>query len=191
MSGDDEINIRPGRIRTRSPGRGKSFVARVLAATSKGRRASSRQRARKESRRIRTRSRRKSRRAARPHLAIARRGGQGACRQTRSQGRAAGNASLLSTPRWRHSRWRPGKNVRRGGRRRGRSRLRRALPRRPASFPLHRLAGRRRGAFRPSRLHARSYGENVTRSWDQDRLGRNRSLEHRASPLPCPGARTR
>ena len=35
MSGDDEINIRPGRIRTRSPGRGKSFVARVLAATQK------------------------------------------------------------------------------------------------------------------------------------------------------------
>ena len=35
MSGDDEINIRPGRIRARSPGRGKSFVARVLAATQK------------------------------------------------------------------------------------------------------------------------------------------------------------
>jgi type IV secretory pathway VirD2 relaxase len=35
MSGDDEINIRPGRIRTRSPGRRKGFVARVLAATQK------------------------------------------------------------------------------------------------------------------------------------------------------------
>ena len=34
MSGDDEINIRPGRIRAR-PGRGKSFVARVLAAAQK------------------------------------------------------------------------------------------------------------------------------------------------------------
>jgi type IV secretory pathway VirD2 relaxase len=34
MSGDDEINIRPGRIRAR-PARGKSFVARVLAATQK------------------------------------------------------------------------------------------------------------------------------------------------------------
>ena len=76
-------------------------------------------------------------------------------------------ASLLPTPRWRHPRWRAGKNVRRGGRRRGRSRLRRALPRRPASFPLHRLAGRRRGAFRPSRLHARSDGARVTRSRDQ------------------------
>ncbi len=32
MSGDDEINIRPGRIRAR-PAKGKSFVARVLAAT--------------------------------------------------------------------------------------------------------------------------------------------------------------
>ncbi|MGA8169663.1 MAG: type VI secretion protein, partial [Methylocystis sp.] len=35
MSGDDEINIRPGRIQTRSPGKGKSFVARVLAAAQK------------------------------------------------------------------------------------------------------------------------------------------------------------
>jgi type IV secretory pathway VirD2 relaxase len=34
MSGDDEINIRPGRIRAR-PAKGKSFVARVLAATQK------------------------------------------------------------------------------------------------------------------------------------------------------------
>jgi type IV secretory pathway VirD2 relaxase len=34
MSGDDEINIRPGRIRAK-PVRGKSFVARVLAATQK------------------------------------------------------------------------------------------------------------------------------------------------------------
>ena len=35
MSGDDEINIRPGRIRSKTPVRGKSFVARVLAATQK------------------------------------------------------------------------------------------------------------------------------------------------------------
>ncbi len=34
MSGDDEINICPGRIRAR-PAKGKSFVARVLAATQK------------------------------------------------------------------------------------------------------------------------------------------------------------
>ncbi len=34
MSGDDEINIRPGRIRAR-PAKGKSFVARVLVATQK------------------------------------------------------------------------------------------------------------------------------------------------------------
>ncbi len=35
MSGDDEINIRPGRIRAKKPVKGKSFVARVLAATEK------------------------------------------------------------------------------------------------------------------------------------------------------------
>ena len=35
MSGDDEINIRPGRIRSKKPVRGKNFVARVLAATQK------------------------------------------------------------------------------------------------------------------------------------------------------------
>ena len=35
MSGDDEINIRPSRIRSKTPVRGKSFVARVLAATQK------------------------------------------------------------------------------------------------------------------------------------------------------------
>ena len=35
MSGDDEIKIRPGRIRAKRPVRGKSFVAGVLAATQK------------------------------------------------------------------------------------------------------------------------------------------------------------
>lgn len=35
MSRDDEINIRPGRIRSRTPIKGRSFVARVLAATQK------------------------------------------------------------------------------------------------------------------------------------------------------------
>ncbi|MGJ0454296.1 MAG: relaxase/mobilization nuclease domain-containing protein [Methylocystis sp.] len=35
MSRDDDINVRPGRIRSTRPGRGKSFVARVLAATQK------------------------------------------------------------------------------------------------------------------------------------------------------------
>lgn len=35
MSGDDEFNIRPGRIRSTKPVRGKSFVARVLAAAQK------------------------------------------------------------------------------------------------------------------------------------------------------------
>ncbi len=35
MSGEDEINIRPGRIRSKAPVKGKSFVARVLAATQK------------------------------------------------------------------------------------------------------------------------------------------------------------
>ena len=35
MSGDDEFNVRPGRIRSKPPGGGKSFVARVLAATQK------------------------------------------------------------------------------------------------------------------------------------------------------------
>ncbi len=35
MSPDDEFHIRPGRIRSTRPGRGKSFVARVLAATQK------------------------------------------------------------------------------------------------------------------------------------------------------------
>jgi type IV secretory pathway VirD2 relaxase len=35
MSGDDDIRIRPGRIRSTKPGRAKSFVSRVLAATQK------------------------------------------------------------------------------------------------------------------------------------------------------------
>ena len=35
MSGDDEINIRPGRIRSKQPVRGRSFIARVLTATQK------------------------------------------------------------------------------------------------------------------------------------------------------------
>lgn len=35
MSRDDEINVRPGRIRSKTPARGKSFVARVLVATQK------------------------------------------------------------------------------------------------------------------------------------------------------------
>jgi type IV secretory pathway VirD2 relaxase len=35
MTGDDEITVRPGRIRAKKPGREKSFVARVLAATQK------------------------------------------------------------------------------------------------------------------------------------------------------------
>jgi type IV secretory pathway VirD2 relaxase len=35
MSSDDDIHIRPGRIRSTKPGRAKSFVARVLAATQK------------------------------------------------------------------------------------------------------------------------------------------------------------
>jgi len=35
MSCDDDIRIRPGRIRSTKPGRAKSFVARVLAATQK------------------------------------------------------------------------------------------------------------------------------------------------------------
>jgi type IV secretory pathway VirD2 relaxase len=35
MSRDDDIRIRPGRIRSTKPGRAKSFVARVLAATQK------------------------------------------------------------------------------------------------------------------------------------------------------------
>lgn len=35
MPGDDEFNIRPGRIRSKQPVRGKSFIARVLAATQK------------------------------------------------------------------------------------------------------------------------------------------------------------
>ncbi|MGD9656995.1 MAG: relaxase/mobilization nuclease domain-containing protein [Methylocystis sp.] len=35
MSGDDKINVRPGRIRSKTPVNGKSFVARVLAATQK------------------------------------------------------------------------------------------------------------------------------------------------------------
>ena len=35
MSGDDEFNVRPGRIRSKRPARGRSFVARVLAATQK------------------------------------------------------------------------------------------------------------------------------------------------------------
>ena len=35
MSGDDEFNVRPGRIRSKRPVRGRSFVARVLAATQK------------------------------------------------------------------------------------------------------------------------------------------------------------
>ena len=35
MSGDEEINIRPGRIRSKAPVKGKSFIARVLAATQK------------------------------------------------------------------------------------------------------------------------------------------------------------
>ena len=35
MGDDGEIHIRPGRIRSTRPGRGKSFVARVLAATQK------------------------------------------------------------------------------------------------------------------------------------------------------------
>ena len=35
MSGDDEITIRPGRIRSKRPVRGRSFIARVLAATQK------------------------------------------------------------------------------------------------------------------------------------------------------------
>jgi len=35
LSRDDEINFRPGRIRSKTPVKGKSFVARVLAATQK------------------------------------------------------------------------------------------------------------------------------------------------------------
>lgn len=35
MPRDDDIHIRPGRVRTTKPGRAKSFVARVLAATQK------------------------------------------------------------------------------------------------------------------------------------------------------------
>jgi len=35
MSGDDEFSVRPGRIRSKQPVRGKSFIARVLAATQK------------------------------------------------------------------------------------------------------------------------------------------------------------
>lgn len=35
MSSDDDIRIRPGRIRSTKPGRAKSFVSRVLAATQK------------------------------------------------------------------------------------------------------------------------------------------------------------
>lgn len=35
MSGDNDIRIRPGRIRSTKPGRAKSFVSRVLAATQK------------------------------------------------------------------------------------------------------------------------------------------------------------
>jgi type IV secretory pathway VirD2 relaxase len=35
MSRDDDIRIRPGRVRSTKPGRAKSFVARVLAATQK------------------------------------------------------------------------------------------------------------------------------------------------------------
>ncbi|WP_292532922.1 VirD2 family relaxase/mobilization nuclease [Methylocystis sp.] len=35
MSHDDDIRVRPGRIRSKKPVRGKSFVARVLAATQK------------------------------------------------------------------------------------------------------------------------------------------------------------
>jgi type IV secretory pathway VirD2 relaxase len=35
MSGDDDIRVRPGRIRSTKPGRAKSFVSRVLAATQK------------------------------------------------------------------------------------------------------------------------------------------------------------
>ncbi len=35
MSRDDEINVRPGRVRSKAPVKGKSFVARVLAATGK------------------------------------------------------------------------------------------------------------------------------------------------------------
>ncbi len=35
MSGDDDIRIRPGRIRSTKPARGKRFTARVLAATQK------------------------------------------------------------------------------------------------------------------------------------------------------------
>ncbi len=35
MSRDDEISIRPGRIRSKTPVKGKSFIARVLAATQK------------------------------------------------------------------------------------------------------------------------------------------------------------
>ncbi|MFZ3178861.1 MAG: DUF3363 domain-containing protein [Methylocystis silviterrae] len=35
MSRDDDINVQPGRIRSTRPGSGKSFIARVLAATQK------------------------------------------------------------------------------------------------------------------------------------------------------------
>lgn len=35
MASDDDIRIRPGRIRQTKPGKGKSFVSRVLAATQK------------------------------------------------------------------------------------------------------------------------------------------------------------
>jgi type IV secretory pathway VirD2 relaxase len=35
MSRDDELHIRPGRIRSKTPGRAKSFIARVLTATQK------------------------------------------------------------------------------------------------------------------------------------------------------------
>jgi hypothetical protein len=154
MADEREFRIRPGRIRSTRAQQARPFIAQALAAAQKaGGRVSRSGKITPGSRSRFGRGQRASIQAnrlltGRSRIAVIK------ARVVRHTGRSAPlgparRAPQLSAPGRRDPRWGEGPAVQAGERRDGRAGLRGALRERPASFPLHRLAGGRRRHGRP------------------------------------------
>ena len=187
MSGNDDFRVRPGRIRSTRGPRTKPFLAQALQAA---------QKAGGLSRGSGSRSSRfgRGRAASLAASRMLQARGRGAMvkarvvRQMRSPGALRAHIVYLQRDGVTRD-GSPGQTVRCRRKRCGRPGFCRTLRRRPASFPVHRLARRRRRAIEFAQLYSGADGPGLARSRHAARLGRRRPLEHRASsyPYPCAG----
>ena len=192
---DNDIRIRPGRIRDgrRGTGKSKSFVGRVMRAAKKAGHTG-----KGFGRRGGNKSRSTFGRGRQAALALsARTPGRRVVimsRIVRHQGKRFRSAPLTKHAAYlkREGVTRDGQDARMFDARSDDADtqgLCRAMRGRPASFPVHRLARGRARDGGPARLHPGADGGRRTRSRDEAGLGRRRSLEHRQSAYPCAGAR--